>query len=62
MESAKKKPQKNGCPGSVSSPAVLIAVFVVAAKPGSHDLIVIRRGDFEDLVGKAEKIQKIQFS
>jgi hypothetical protein len=29
-----------------------IAVFVVAAKPGSHNLVVIRRGDFEGLLEK----------
>jgi hypothetical protein len=39
-----------------------IAVFVVAVKPGSHDLVVIRRGDFEDLLEKLPEGARSQFS
>jgi hypothetical protein len=36
----------------MSSQLKPIAVFVVAPKPGSHDLVIIRRCDFEEPLGK----------
>jgi hypothetical protein len=46
----------------LSSQLKPVAIFVVAVEPGSHDLVVIRRGDFEDLLEKLPESARSQFS